>query len=141
MYGLQDGRYIRRMPNRSTDWLAQGRRDLALARHAADGGYHEWACFAAHQAAEKSVKALVAALGGEARGHAITGIATALPSRAAFSAELLDAARRLDRMYIPTRYPNGFDQGAPLDYFTSSDAEVALADASRILEFCARHVS
>jgi len=129
------------MPNRARDWLAQARRDGDLARHAAAGGFHEWACFAAQQCAEKAVKSLVAALGGEARGHAILALATALPSQAAFPAELLDAARRLDRHYIPARYPNGYDRGAPRDYYVAADSTQALADADAILGFCTRHVS
>ncbi|MBI4421929.1 MAG: HEPN domain-containing protein [Gemmatimonadetes bacterium] len=129
------------MPNRAQDWLAQARRDLDAARHVAAGGFHEWACFAAQQAAEKATKALVDALNGEARGHAIVAIAASLPDRVRFSDELLDAARRLDRLYIPTRYPNGFDRGAPRDYFTAADSRQAMADAETILEFCARHVS
>lgn len=72
------------MPNRAKDWLAQGRRDLELARHAGAGGFHEWACFAGQQGAEKSVKGLIAALNGEARGHAIVVMAGALPPAAAF---------------------------------------------------------
>lgn len=129
------------MPNRARDWLAQGRRDLELARHAAAGGFHEWACFAAQQAAEKAVKGLIAALNGEARGHAIVTMATALPARAALPPELLDAARRLDRHYIPTRYPNGFDRGAPRDYFTAQDSIQAITDADGLIGFCTRHVS
>lgn len=129
------------MPNRAKDWLAQAHRDLELARHAAGGGFHEWACFAAQQAAEKAVKALVAALNGEARGHAIVAMVGSLPERARFPEDLVDAARRLDRHYIPTRYPNGFDRGAPRDYFTATDSAEAIADADRILQFCARHVS
>jgi HEPN domain-containing protein len=129
------------MSNRATDWLNQGGRDLDLARHAAAGGFHEWACFAAQQAAEKAVKALVAALGGEARGHSIVAMVRALPAPPGFPDGLLDAARRLDRHYIPTRYPNGFDRGAPADYFSATDAEEAIADAERIIQYCAGHVS
>ncbi len=40
------------MANRAMDWLTQGRPDLEFARHAALGGFHEWACCAAQQAAE-----------------------------------------------------------------------------------------
>jgi HEPN domain-containing protein len=129
------------MPNRAGDWLTQARRDLELARHAANGGFHEWACFAAQQAAEKAVKALVAALGGEARGHSIVAMAKLLPDPPGFPADVLDLARQLDRHYIPTRYPNGFSDGAPKDYFTLSDADEAVAHAERILIHCAGHVS
>jgi len=129
------------MANRAKDWLTQAQRDLDLARYAAGGGFHEWACFAAQQAAEKAVKALVAALNGEARGQAIVVMAAALPPHARLSEELLDRARRLDRHYIATRYPNGFDRGAPRDYFSAGDATQAISDAEAILGFCARHVS
>jgi HEPN domain-containing protein len=129
------------MPNRAQDWLNQARRDLDLAKHAVSGGFHEWACFASQQAGEKAVKALVAVLGGEARGHAIVPIASNLPRSEQFAADLLDAARRLDRLYSPTRDPTGFDRGAPRDYFTQQDSSTAIKDAEAILRFCARHVS
>lgn len=45
------------MPNRARDWLDQAGWDLELARHAASGAFHEWACFAAQQVAEKALKA------------------------------------------------------------------------------------
>ena len=128
------------MPNRAKDWLAQGRRDLDLARHAAGGGFHEWACFAAQQAAEKAVKGLVAALNGEARGHAIMAMVGSLPDQARFPQELLDAARWLDRHYIPTRDPYQFDRGAPRDYFTPADSQHAIADADEIIAFSAGHL-
>ena len=46
------------MGDRSQDWLAQAERDLEQAVASHDEGRHEWACFAAHQAGEKAVKAL-----------------------------------------------------------------------------------
>jgi len=54
------------VPNRSKDWLAQAIRDLEHARSSKSEGRHEWACFAAHQAEEKAVKALHLSLGQEA---------------------------------------------------------------------------
>jgi HEPN domain-containing protein len=46
------------MPNRALDWLKQAERDLEQAADSRRAGRHEWACFAAHQAAEKAIKAL-----------------------------------------------------------------------------------
>jgi HEPN domain-containing protein len=129
------------MPNRAADWLTQARRDLELARHAAAGAFHEWACFASQQAAEKALKALVTARNGEPRGHSIVTLARALPAADAPAGELLDAARRLDRYYIPARYPNGFDRGAPRDYFSATDATAAIADADRLIAHCADRLS
>jgi len=38
--------------SRHLDWFRQADADLRLARHARDGAAHDWACFAAQQAAE-----------------------------------------------------------------------------------------
>lgn len=123
------------MARRTLDWLRQAERDLAHARHAAERAEYEWACFAAQQAAEKALKALFQALGGEAFGHSLTRLLQALPAEHRPDEDLIDRARNLDKLYIPTRYPNGFDQGAPMDYFTRQDAHTAIEDAATLLEF------
>jgi HEPN domain-containing protein len=46
----------------------------------------------------------------------------------------------LDKLYLPTRYPNGFESGAPGDYYTEEDSRGAIERAERILAFCRRHV-
>ena len=126
---------------RSGDWLAQAERDLEHARHSVELGDYEWACFAAQQAAEKAVKALVLHLGGQPWGHSVTRLAESVAERCEVSEELLDAARRLDRHYILPRYPNGFDRGHPAMYYSRSDGEAAVRDAEGILEFCRRHLA
>jgi len=50
------------------------------------------------------------------------------------------AAKALDRHYILARYPNGFETGTPADYYTSEDAEGAIADAQQIIEFCKQYL-
>jgi predicted nucleotidyltransferase len=45
---------------------------------------------------------------------------------------LFDCAKTLDKHYIPTRYPNGFDSGAPTDFYTKQEGEMALRCASEI---------
>jgi HEPN domain-containing protein len=54
------------MVERSKDWLNQAERDIAQAELSLRNELYEWACFAAQQASEKSVKALIQVLGGEA---------------------------------------------------------------------------
>lgn len=46
------------MLSRAADWFKQAERDLGQAEDSRCTRRHEWACFAAHQAAEKAVKAL-----------------------------------------------------------------------------------
>ena len=66
------------MPNRAKDWLAQAERDLEQARSSQDEGRHEWACFAAQQAAEKALEQNGKDIGGRALK---VNMATEKPSR------------------------------------------------------------
>ncbi len=129
------------MANRSADWLRQADRDLMHARHAVEDGDFEWACFASQQAAEKGVKSVYEHLHGEAWGHVVSKLLRELPAAAAMTSNLMDAALRLDKLYVLTRYPNGFESGAPGDFYTKSEAEAAISDAVTIIEFCRGEIS
>jgi len=48
---------------------------------------------------------------------------------------LIEKARVLDRYYIPTRYANSFDVGAPADYFDKKTAKEAIHYAEDIIAF------
>jgi HEPN domain-containing protein len=126
--------------NRWRDWWEQGRRDLGHAKHAVEDADHEWAAFAAQQAAEKALKALIVSRAGEPWGHSITILVESLPREVIAGHEILEAANRLDKHYIPSRYPNGFDAGYPGKLYTRGEAEGAIADAERIVEFCRSHL-
>ena len=129
------------MTERSRDWFRQAEHDLAHARRAAGAGDHDWACFAAQQAAEKALKALAGRLGGEAWGHSLLAMVTALTTADPGIESLREAAIRLDRYYIPTRDPDGFDAGAPLDYFLESDSLEAIDHAEQVIGFVRRRLS
>jgi HEPN domain-containing protein len=124
------------MPERSRDWFRQAEADLRAARSARDTGHYEWAAFASHQAAEKAIKAVYQKLHMEAWGHALTSLLEHLPNEKQANEELIEKAMVLDRHYIPTRYPNGFERGAPTDYYSRKDADEAISDAEAIIEFC-----
>jgi HEPN domain-containing protein len=126
--------------NRWRDWWDQSARDLAHARNAVEDGDVEWAAFAAQQAAEKALKAVIMAAAGEPWGHLTTRLAESLPASVDVPSSVLDAARRLDKHYIPSRYPNGFAEGYPGQLYTRGEAEQAIADGSLIIEFCRRHL-
>ncbi len=129
------------MPNRSQDWLRQAQRDLKHARNALEDRDFEWACFASQQAAEKAVKAVYEYRHGEGRGHVVSKLLKELPEQEGVTDDLLETAMRLDKLYILPRYPNGFDSGAPGDFYTRTEAEGAIADADAIIEFCRRTIS
>jgi HEPN domain-containing protein len=103
-----------------------------------DDADYNWCAFASHQAAEKAIKALFQKLNLEAWGHALSILLANLPEGAKPDDALIDRAKELDKHYIPTRYPNGFERGAPVDFYTRKEAEESIANAETIIEFC-RH--
>jgi HEPN domain-containing protein len=129
------------MPNRAGDWLSQALRDLDQARDSRQAGRHEWACFAAHQAAEKAVKALHLHRGQEAWGHVVTRLLGELPADARPVDELVERARVLDTFYVPARYPNSHSEGAPFEHYGPLQSEEAIAYAGAIVEFVRRQMA
>ena len=123
------------MPNRALDWLTQAKRDLEQALDSRRAERHEWACFAAQQAAEKAVKALHLHLGQEAWGHVIARLLQELPKSIEVKQELIDKGRTLDNFYIPARYPNSHPAGAPFEHYGSLQSEEAISYAREIIEF------
>ena len=121
------------MAQRSQDWWNQARRDLETATENRANGRHEWACFAAHQAAEKAVKALHLAHGQEAWGHVVARLLSDLPTPA--PDELIASGKVLDNFYVPARYPNGHPEGAPFEHYGPIQSELGLTHAGYILDF------
>lgn len=122
--------------NRAGDWLKQAEADLAAAVDSAAASHHEWAAFQAQQCGEKAAKALVQALHGASRGHSITDILKQLAPAIAVPNAVLDAARELDKVYVTSRYPNGFVSGSPSDYFTGGSSQKLIQHARETLNFC-----
>jgi HEPN domain-containing protein len=125
--------------NRYQDWLDQAERDLSRAAIDIQYEFWEWACFTAQQAAEKVVKALLMNRGYSVWGRAITPMlrgweGIAVPDTMFRRAQLLDA------YYTPTRYPNGFAEGKPADYYGEHKAREAVDAAAEILRFCKDHI-
>jgi len=125
---------------RSKDWLKQAERDMKQAEASLRDGLHEWACFAAQQAAEKAVKALVQSLGGEAWGHSVAALIDALPNDVS-PRGLRDKALELDQAYIPSRYPNVHPVGYPGSLYTKGMADRLIGYSKEIIEYCRDAVS
>ena len=121
--------------NRAKDWLAQARRDLEQAEDSRQADRHEWACFAAQQAAEKAVKALHLASGQEAWGHVVARLLQELPEPLEAGEELVDKGRVLDNFYIPARYPNSHPEGAPFHHYGRLQSSEAINYAREIIDF------
>ncbi|MBU4312107.1 MAG: HEPN domain-containing protein [Candidatus Omnitrophica bacterium] len=129
------------MPKRFKDWMAQAKGDLEHARKSLEMQDYNWSCFASQQSAEKALKALYDFLGGDGWGHVIVKLLKALPrDKVSVKEGLLEKAVYLDKLYIPTRYPNGVDSGAPQDYYTAKEAKEAMRYAKDILSFVKTHL-
>jgi HEPN domain-containing protein len=76
----------------------------------------------------------------EAWGHTLSALLGGLKAELQITDNLIECSKALDKHYIPTRYPNGFDSGAPTDFYTRPEAEAAINCAERIIEFCHRQI-
>jgi HEPN domain-containing protein len=118
-------------------WLRTAEGDLTTARVLLAAGRYAHACFHAHQAAEKAVKSGAYLLGGDPWGHSVQELIAALaelaPDGFPALARLAVQGARLDRFYIPTRYPNGLPQETPDDAFFDDDARWAIEAAGEIV--------
>lgn len=116
--------------------MDQAEADLRHARSDVAGGFHDWACFSAQQAAEKAVTAVFQRLGAEAWGHSVADLLAELRVRRPVAERLVEAGLELDKAYIPTRYPNAHPSGAPSTRYTRAEASRLISNAQEILEFC-----
>jgi HEPN domain-containing protein len=129
-----------RVANRFKDWLRQAEADLEHARHSYDSRDFEWSCFAAQQASEKALRSVFLNQGKDVSGHTDTILLGNLSESLSVPEDLFDCAKTLDKHYIPTRYPNGFDEGAPTDFYTEGESIQAMGCAERIIEYCRNQV-
>lgn len=117
-------------------WRGEADRALESARLQSDAGLHNWACFAAEQAAQLAMKAILHGLGRGPWGHDLVRLGVfAGEADLELPAEVADVLRRLSRHYIPARYPDAHPGGSPADHYGRSDSDEALRDARAVLAF------
>lgn len=121
------------MVGRAKDWLKQAERNLKSAEVNLINEIYEEACFEAHQAAEKAIKALLNVFHKEVRGHSIIYLARTLNIE--IPAEIYSCMQWLDKHYIPSRYPDVYNQGIPADYYNKDDAGKCLECAKKIVNW------
>lgn len=112
-------------------YLSQARHTLASARRDIDDGDFAWACFKSQQAAEMAAKGLIRACGGLATGHSVVSLLQAAVETVPEG--IAHCARELDKVYIPTRYPDVYDAGSPHEYFDHRDASAHVECAAAII--------
>lgn len=117
-------------------WRDEADRALEAARVQAGAELHNWACFAAEQGAQLALKALLHGLGRGPWGHDLVRLGElAAEAGVDVPADVAAALRRLSRHYIPARYPDAHPSGPASAHYGASDADEAVADALRVLEF------
>jgi HEPN domain-containing protein len=111
-------------------WWAQAQDDRSFVRDmASELRYFDKACFIAQQASEKAVKACLYADGHrQVLGHAVLELTRMLVTLDPGFTAAVGAAARLDRYYIPARYPNGLPAGAPCESYSAGDLQQAQQD-------------
>ena len=120
----------------SVRWGQQAEADLKAAEGSLASGSCEWACFQAQQAGEKALKAFWFHHVYEPWGHSLVKLIQDFPDDTIRETlmKLMAQAKRLDKLYIPTRYPNGLPDSIPAEIYTPDDAREAIRSARELLD-------
>ena len=124
--------------NEAKRWFLQAENDFSFVKWVhKEGSFFDKGCFIAQQAGEKALKACLYACG-ERRiiGHSLFELTQALCAKDGSFHALINQAKRLDRFYIPTRYPNGLPGGCPFQVFTAEDISEACEDVKEVIGVC-----
>ena len=115
-------------------WLRAAADDIESAEWNLKGGFHHQVCFMCRQSAEKALKAFLYLQGErEAWGHSTEQLCRLCANYNASLGKWSDDLKKLDRFYIPTRYPNGVPSGTPRENYTKGDSEFALKISREII--------
>jgi len=110
---------------RFADWVLQEDR------------FYDKGCFIVQQAGEKALKSCLYAAGSRrVFGHSLFDTCAELCAQSPSFAEIEEQAKRLDRFYIPTRYPNGLPGGLPFESYSKKDLSEALDDLHQVFNAC-----
>jgi len=119
-------------------WIQQSEDDFKFVQWVlSENAYFDKGCFIAQQAGEKALKACLYALGQRSViGHSLFELSNQLSKQDSRFSPLLDAAKQLDRFYIPTRYPNGLPGGSPFQVFDHQDLKAAVEALGQVMVVC-----
>ena len=120
----------------SLRWLRQAEYDLKQAKKLLTDKVFAYSAFFAEQSAQKSLKAFLILKGKRfITTHSVGELAKEAASFDVKFAPFVEGARRLDRHYLASRYPDALPEPAiPAESYVASDAEDAVAIAAKIFE-------
>lgn len=92
-------------------------------------------CFLSHQAATKSIKALLYSIGLRPFSYSLKDLVKEIEkNKDKININIpLEFATELDKHYIPTRYPDVFVSGIPHEYYSKKNANDCLKWSKKIL--------
>jgi len=120
-------------PDFDEKWLLFARNDLKTAEILFREAIWNQVCFHSQQALEKLLKALIPP-DHRPRSHKLADLIACLPASITLTEEEKRLVRRLDRFYIPTRYPDALPGAIEDGMPTMSDAEEALQTATSLFK-------
>ena len=83
------------------------------------------------------MKAILWGLGKPKGGHSLTSLSKYLSEVLGVEVpgRIREICLRLDKHYIPSRYPDVWSEGAPEDYYSRAEAEEAIAWAYEVISW------
>jgi len=117
-------------------WFNSALKTLESARVDHAHRFYNWACFKAHQAAEKAIKAFLWGLGKPQTGHSLPVLISKLREVLGNIPEnVVEFCMRLNKYYIPTRYPDVWSEGIPEEQYTEKESSEAINMAEGVLRW------
>lgn len=114
-------------PDDPREWMNRARSNLAQAEHRVPGAYLEDLCFAAQQAAEKAIKAVMIARGIDfPYVHDLGKLMSVIESQGAGIPPSIRRAPRLTRYAVHTRYPSAGEPVSESEYAEAVDIAKAV---------------
>ena len=125
---------MRRPKEEAKRWLLQAEDDLRFVEWVwKEGVFFDKGCFISQQAGEKVLKACLYITGKRlVLGHSLFEMVLELTKKNSLFEEIKNEAKRLDRFYIPTRYPNGLPGGSPFQVYSAEDLMEAREDLVKV---------
>ena len=120
----------------SLRWLRQAEFDLQQASDLLQRGVYSYAAFHGEQSAQTSLKAYLISKGRRYLTiHSVGELAKQAAAMDAAFLPLVDDAKRLDRHYLASRYPDALPEPAiPAESYVLAEADEAVRIARTILE-------
>lgn len=118
-------------------WLKQAKHDYESAKNNLEKvKFYSDACFMSEQAAQKTLKAYLLYRGERyVLVHSVQSLVSLCSNYDEDFRRFIDYGKKLDRYYIPTRYPDALSPPAvPYESYTEEDAREAVGFAEEIIK-------